>query len=217
MNNYNFSSRAAFMLVGVDGLRERKKARTRQALSDAATRLFAERGFEAVTVADIAAAADVGVGTVFNYFRAKEDLFFDRADTMEDALVAAVATRAPHEGVADAFRRWHEAELDFMLDPRAEEPIRRYFTAIAASHSLRGAEHTLFRRLESALATAARTTPRPAPRMTEVARALGDGDPVPEILAALLMAVHRVVLDTVRDDPAAARRTSALAFTALAW
>jgi AcrR family transcriptional regulator len=57
--------------------RERKKRQTRQAISDVATRLFLERGFDAVTVAEVARAADVAVQTVFNHFPAKEDLFFD--------------------------------------------------------------------------------------------------------------------------------------------
>ena len=74
----------------MNGLRERKKAETRQAISDTATRLFEARGFEAVTVAEIAAAANVSAKTVFNYFPAKEDLFFDAEDTVRDALVAAV-------------------------------------------------------------------------------------------------------------------------------
>ena len=64
----------------MNGLRERKKAETRQAISDVATRLFEARGFEAVTVAEIAAAANVSAKTVFNYFPAKEDLFFDAKD-----------------------------------------------------------------------------------------------------------------------------------------
>jgi AcrR family transcriptional regulator len=61
------------------GRRERKKQQTRQAISDVATALFLERGFDAVTVAEVAAAADVAVQTVFNHFPAKEDLFFDEA------------------------------------------------------------------------------------------------------------------------------------------
>lgn len=59
------------------GRRERKKQQTRQAISDVATTLFLERGFDAVTVAEVARAADVAVQTVFNHFPAKEDLFFD--------------------------------------------------------------------------------------------------------------------------------------------
>lgn len=59
------------------GRRERKKQQTRQAISDVATGLFIERGFDAVTVAEVARAADVAVQTVFNHFPTKEDLFFD--------------------------------------------------------------------------------------------------------------------------------------------
>jgi AcrR family transcriptional regulator len=59
------------------GRRERKKLETRRVISDVATRLFMERGFDAVTVAEVARAADVAVQTVFNHFPAKEDLFFD--------------------------------------------------------------------------------------------------------------------------------------------
>ena len=79
----------------MNGLRERKKAETRQAISDVATRLFEARGFEAVTVAEIAAAANVSAKTVFNYFPAKEDLFFDAEDAVRDALVAAVPDVRP--------------------------------------------------------------------------------------------------------------------------
>ena len=62
------------------GLRERKKARTRALLAETARGLFAARGFDAVTVAEVAEAAEVSVTTVFNYFPTKEDLFYDRQD-----------------------------------------------------------------------------------------------------------------------------------------
>ncbi|MFF2306929.1 TetR/AcrR family transcriptional regulator [Streptomyces sp. NPDC058128] len=78
------------------GLRERKKARTRQALSDAAVTLFLERGFDAVSVAEVAAAAEVSKPTLFRYFPAKEDLvlhrFADHQD--ESARVVAAGRRA---------------------------------------------------------------------------------------------------------------------------
>lgn len=77
------------------GLRERKKAATRQAISDVATRLFIARGFEHVSVAEIAAAADVSVKTVFNYFPAKEDLFYDREPELRAAMVRTLVERGP--------------------------------------------------------------------------------------------------------------------------
>ena len=77
------------------GLRQRKKAATRQGISDAATRLFEARGFEAVTLAEIAAAADVAQKTIWNYFGSKEELFFDAEPAVLAALVAAVGDGPP--------------------------------------------------------------------------------------------------------------------------
>jgi AcrR family transcriptional regulator len=77
------------------GLRERKRVETRQRIADVATMLFAIRGFESVTVAEIAAAADVSKVTVFNHFPRKEDMFFDRQPEAEAMLVAAVRDRGP--------------------------------------------------------------------------------------------------------------------------
>ncbi|WP_338494857.1 TetR family transcriptional regulator [Streptomyces sp. SJL17-4] len=78
------------------GLRERKKERTRQALSDVAVALFLERGFDAVSVAEVAAAAEVSKPTLFRYFPAKEDLVLHRFADHEDesARVVAAGRRA---------------------------------------------------------------------------------------------------------------------------
>ena len=76
------------------GLRERKKRDTRQRLSDIATTLFYEHGFDNVSVADVADAAGVSKMTVFNYFPRKEDLFFDRAPEFVELVTAAVRDRA---------------------------------------------------------------------------------------------------------------------------
>ncbi|MEU2085432.1 TetR family transcriptional regulator [Streptomyces albus] len=85
-----------------EGRRERKKRETRQRISDIATGLFLARGFDAVTIAEIAEAADVSVNTVYNYFPAKEDLFFDREEEMVDRTAALVRDREPGQSAADA-------------------------------------------------------------------------------------------------------------------
>src|SRR5215217_1648024 len=81
------------MMESSVSLRESNKARTRLSISDVATRLFVQRGFENVTVAEIADVARVSVKTVFNYFSSKEDLFFDRADDLRDVLLDAMRER----------------------------------------------------------------------------------------------------------------------------
>lgn len=84
------------------GLRERKKAQTRQHISDVATRLFLERGFDEVTVAEIAGAADVSVKTIFNYFGSKEDLLFDRQEEIAGSVSGLAARRGAGEPLVDA-------------------------------------------------------------------------------------------------------------------
>ncbi|MDX6264984.1 MAG: hypothetical protein QOH84_6672 [Kribbellaceae bacterium] len=88
----------------MNSLRERKKAAARQAMSDAATRLFEQRGFEHVTLSEIAAAADVSVKTIFNYFGSKEDLFFDAEPQALENLLTALRDRAD-ESPTRAVRR----------------------------------------------------------------------------------------------------------------
>src|SRR5205814_1146920 len=94
------------------GLRERKKRQTRQSIADTARALFAERGFDRVTVAEVARAANVSEATVFNYFPTKEDLVFSGLEAFEAALVGAVRDRAPWV-VANALIGVHRALLDY--------------------------------------------------------------------------------------------------------
>ncbi|MEV5575542.1 helix-turn-helix domain-containing protein [Spirillospora sp. NPDC052269] len=95
-----------------ESLRERKKRATRRHLAEVATALFVERGFEAVTLADIAEAADVSVKTVYNYFVSKEDLVLPQGDDASaDRLAAFVRDRAPGESGARAVLRNLREEL----------------------------------------------------------------------------------------------------------
>src|SRR6478752_1678237 len=86
------------------GLRESKKRETRQLISDHATRLFIEQGFERTTIAEIAAAARVAKKTVTNYFARKEDLALDHQDAFTGSLAATVAGRASGESALTALR-----------------------------------------------------------------------------------------------------------------
>ena len=86
-------------------LRERKRDRTRRALVDAAVDLFERHGYDGTTVADIAAAADVGARTFFSYFASKEELLFPEGDARIHAAVAAIADRKPHDRPADVLLR----------------------------------------------------------------------------------------------------------------
>ncbi|SEG84290.1 DNA-binding transcriptional regulator, AcrR family [Nonomuraea solani] len=95
------------------GLRERKKQRTRQALIEAALRLFGEKGFEETTLAEIAAQADVSTRTFFSYFAGKEDLVFYDSDERMEMAVGMMASREPGESVTDLLQRVVQASFDW--------------------------------------------------------------------------------------------------------
>src|ERR1041384_3387577 len=99
------------------GLRESKKLRTRQEIADRAMQLFALRGFDRVTVAEVAAAAGVSEKTVFNYFPTKEDLFYDEAPARQAALVEAIRGRGEGESILAALRRLQVAECPRLCSP----------------------------------------------------------------------------------------------------
>jgi len=102
------------MMLGVSGLRERKKAATRLAIHEAGLRLFAERGFAGTTVDDIAAAAGVSRATVFSYFPTKEEIVFGDAAMAVDRLAARL--REGDESTVATVREWL-TELTGWLEP----------------------------------------------------------------------------------------------------
>ena len=134
------------------GLRETKKARTRQEIADKAMRLFVERGFDHVTVAEVAAAADVSEKTVYNYYPTKEDLFFDEVPDRERALVEAVRNRRAGESVAAALERLQVAACGRMCS----RGFATFARIIEDSPALQAKELEVMARLTDALAGAIR-------------------------------------------------------------
>jgi len=106
-------------VLALEGLRERKKRQTREAIIAAALSLFQARGFDAVTIAEIARAADVSEKTISNYFPTKEDLVFRHGGERRAALVDAIAGRRPGESIVAPFR----AATDEFLDRVEHDPV----------------------------------------------------------------------------------------------
>jgi AcrR family transcriptional regulator len=151
-------------------LRERKKAATRARILEVAGRLFSEHGYDAVTVAEIADAADVSVKTLFVYFRSKEDLAV--ADTsLLDALVTAVRDRAPGTTPAQAVGEVLGAALD--APDQASTGIEGYFRRAGDAPALRSRLLRLWGEYEDAVTAvlardAGRSSPAPADRLAAI-------------------------------------------------
>lgn len=129
------------------GRRERKKNRTRQAIADAALRLFTEHGYDQVSVRAVAEAADVSMSGLFKHFPCKEALVFDREDDYRAALVGAVRDRPAGTPVLDALRDWL---LSLSMDaPPADDP---YFDLIRQTPALREYSERMWMRNEDDLA-----------------------------------------------------------------
>lgn len=182
------------------GLRERKKRRTRQLILEAAARLFAERGFDAVTVADIARAAEVSDVTVFNYFGSKEGLFFGGMDFFEERLLAAVLERKPGESGFAAFRRPVLDGFDGLAaDDRAE-------VIALAARLIDGSPVLQARELE----IVARYTRLLAALLADEEGASG-GAVEAATVASALMGAHRALVEYVRSEIVAGSRGRRLA------
>jgi len=173
------------------GLRERKKTQTRQRIADTARRLFLERGFEAVTVAEVAREAEVAEKTVFNYFPAKEDLFYGRLEAFEEELLAAIRERKPGASLIAAFREFvmkRRGILQLEDDGQATEQLRALNRVITGSPALLAREREVFDRYTDSLAEL----------ITKETRSR-EGSIEPRVVASALIDVHRLLIGYVRE------------------
>lgn len=134
--------------------RAQKKAQTRQDVKLAAQRLFTQRGFDAVTIADVAAAADVAVQTVFNHFSTKEELYFADRARWVDCPARAVTARRPGTGAMATVQSWlchHVLAYPTLMERSARQ---NYVENLMASPALRMHEQELIRRCERLLSRA---------------------------------------------------------------
>jgi AcrR family transcriptional regulator len=184
------------------GLRERKKQRTRELIADTARRLFTERGFERVTVAEVARAAEVSEQTLFNYFPTKEDLVYRRLESFEEELLASVRDRAPGESILAAFGSFvlEPRGLLAAKDPEAREQLAGLTRMITESPALLAREREVFERYTESLAAliANETGAKP-------------GDVEPRVVANALIGVHRALVDYSRRRIVAGARSPRLA------
>ncbi|MFH9088141.1 TetR/AcrR family transcriptional regulator [Streptomyces sp. NPDC017673] len=179
-----------------EGLRERKKRQTRQYISDVATGLFLERGFEAVTVAEIAEAANVSVNTVYNYFPAKEDLFFDRSAGVADRLARWVRGRDAGESAARAVLRELRGEVE-AVSPRVGlmEGYDRFMRVIHEAPPLRSRLWSLQQEIHDTLEAALREE-----------TGAGADDPLPDLMAGQICWIHQSVFVTIGREMLAGRK-----------
>jgi AcrR family transcriptional regulator len=206
------------MVSEAGGRRERKNAQTRAALSDAALRLFLEKGYDAVSVRDIADAVDISVPTVFNHVPdGKEALIFDDGTERRDGLLAAVRERAGGQSVLDALRDYISGRGPFVDNPTAE--FRRRTELIMNTPALRGYSRKLWIRCEEPLAAAIATEiGRPPDDLTaravaryvlEIPQFVGDAtDPLEALTAVFDLLEHglaKAVRVRSRPAPSAAR------------
>ena len=170
------------------GLRARKKQQARRAIAQAAWALFAEHGFDRVTVAQIAAAADVAVATVFNYFPTKEALVFDGMQAYEDGLLLAVRDRPAGQSALAAVAGYLAAGSERAMLPQTGPTIAVAARMIQGSRTLRLREQEILDEKTRDLAV-----------MLGRQTGASPDDPVPVAAAHALMGVHRTVLQGTRS------------------
>jgi AcrR family transcriptional regulator len=173
------------------GLRERKKQQTWGLIAQTARRLFQEHGFDAVTVADIAHAADVSRKTVFNYFPTKEDLFYSGLEFFEARLLEAIRQRKPRESILAAFTRFIAGSHGLLAadDPGAGERLLAINRLIARSPALLAREQQIYAGYAAALAAL----------IAEETQARQD-DITPWVAANAMIGLHKALVSYVRQQ-----------------
>ena len=181
-----------------EGLRARKKRLMRQQLSDTATRMFVERGFDDVRVAEVAEACGVSEKTVFNYFPTKESLVLDRLEVTMASLRTGLAE--PAVPPTEAALRILDRELIAMTtwlngqdDPaEAAEAMRRFGDLIRATPSLRAYQSDMMDQFVSLAAEIL------AARAAAARVAMRAEDPEPQIAARALLGLWHVQAESLR-------------------
>jgi len=180
-----------------EGLRERKKRLTRQLLSDTATVMFLERGFDGFKITEVAEECGVSEKTVYNYFPTKESLILDQEDAMAEAIRRALGPENSASSPVDAMLEVLSAQRRHLREGLAEiggdeaglTMFRRFMTAIDATPSLRAARGEMMDRIARVAATA----------LAERAGVSPD-DPEPTVAAQALIGLSQVQNQALRRD-----------------
>src|ERR1017187_5388728 len=182
------------------GLRELKKEQTRGAIASAAIALFAERGFEAVTVAQVAEVANVAPQTVFNYFPSKEDLVLGTYDEgFAHELAEAVRSCRPGESVTAAVAPMLFEHFDHALASEDFEAVVATARLVDASPSLQARQRADAARFAGSLAEAVADT---------VSAAHTDVEPL--VVAYAATSVYQAIFETARRRVLASQRGQSL-------
>jgi len=194
------------------GLRERKRQQTRRALISAAMRLFAEKGYDETTVAEIAAAADVSTKTFFNHFASKDEVLFPNLSGRIDAAAAVIEQRGPGENVADVLVR----AMEHMLASAARDELAAGLasTRLPWVLSVPAVQAATLRRYFLAETQLAEALHRAYPEtLDEPAAAAAIGSLMGAVLAAALVSLQHGA--TTGQIQAAARRALDIAVAGL--
>ena len=162
---------------------------TRQLIADTARELFVERGFDRVSVAEIARIADVSEATVFNYFRTKEDLIFSGLEQFETDMLDAIRRRERGEAALTAFARFILAPRGFLAesDDATAAALMSITRVIATSPALLAREQRIFAAYTDSLA-----------RLLAEETGAGAKDLRPLVAANAMIGIHRALIKFVR-------------------